>query len=52
MSGEKKHKKAVWKFWKKEPSPEEQLDRFHLVMYEEAMRLERVRSKRKRSYEV
>jgi hypothetical protein len=40
------------KFWKKEPSPEEQLDRLRLVMCEEAMKLERARCKRKRVYEV
>lgn len=41
-----------WKFWKKAASAEEQLDQAQLVMYEEAMRLERARCKRKRSYEV
>jgi hypothetical protein len=41
-----------WKFWKKTPSAKEQLDEIDLEMYEEAMRLEKARDKRKRSYEV
>jgi hypothetical protein len=40
------------KFWKKEPSREEQLDLFRVLMYEEAMKLERARCKRKRIYEA
>jgi hypothetical protein len=40
------------KFWKREPSAEEQLDQFQLAMYEEAMTLEKTRSKGKRIYEV
>jgi hypothetical protein len=40
------------KFWRKEPSPEEQLDQIQLSMFHEAMSLERKRSKRKRVYEV
>jgi hypothetical protein len=40
------------KFWNKEPTPEEQLDRFQVLIYEEAMKLERARCKRKRIYEV
>jgi len=40
------------KFWKKAPSAEEQLDRFQVLIYEEAMKLERTRNKRKRIYEV
>jgi hypothetical protein len=41
-----------YKFWKKAPSPEEQLDRLRLAMYEEAIKLEKARCKRKRIYEV
>jgi hypothetical protein len=40
------------KFWKKTSSAEEQLDRLRLLMYEEAIKLEWVRCKRKRIYEV
>jgi hypothetical protein len=52
MNDEKKQKKRPWKFWEKAPSAEEQLDRIQLSMYEEAMRLEKARTKRKRIYEV
>lgn len=41
-----------WKFWKKAPAPRDQLDQFQLEMIREAMRFERLRSKRKRIYEV
>jgi hypothetical protein len=41
-----------WKFWKKAPSAEEQLDQIRLEIFHEAMRLERARCKRKRTYEV
>lgn len=51
MNDQKKRKRS-WKFWKKAPSAEEQLDRIQLSMYEEAMRLDRARNKRKRVYEV
>lgn len=40
------------RFWRRRPSAEEQLDRAHLAMHREAMKLERERSKRKRTYEV
>jgi len=41
-----------WKFWKRPLRAEEQLDRLQLLIFEEAMRLERARNKRKRTYEV
>jgi SHS2 domain-containing protein len=40
------------KFWKKAPSAKEQLEEIDLEMYDEAMRLEKARSKRKRTYEI
>jgi hypothetical protein len=40
------------KFWRKAPSAEEQLDQLQLEMVREAMRLEKARCKRKRTYEV
>lgn len=41
-----------WKFWERLLRASERLDLFHVLMFEEAMRLERARNKRKRTYEV
>jgi hypothetical protein len=48
----RKKRGLSWKFWKKAPAPGDRLDQIQFEIYQEAMRLEKLRSKRKRIYEV